>query len=371
MFTTLRLTNIGPHQDRALTLSPTADTLIKGPSGSGKSTIAAAIASLLWGDTLNPADTGGDPEIEAVTAKGTTFKRTARGYTYAPAGQPAQTFTTHASYAQTVGAYARNATVGRYILTPHATDDLYTRDRGRAFRDILTAALGADDTAGIVRELMGDNWRDTDPDDLKGALSRQTAANRAEAEAAGAARAAESALARARIELDRVIVPTVEAVDAARQTLALADQWIAYDREAERYVTATHARDRAVAQAVDYDARLTELGARPPMPDTMAARVKVTNAERAVEEARWAIQEAERLERLRTAPPAQAAPPVQAPQFDGPFDAMNGGGEPAPAPLFAAPPVTVPVKIKGFGDHTVTFDGQTATRFDGRPITGK
>jgi energy-coupling factor transporter ATP-binding protein EcfA2 len=383
MFTTLRLENVGPHVDLTVTLDPTGSTTIKGPSGSGKSTLIRAVAGLLWGDPVstNDADPDATFTIEGRTAKGNTLTRTSRRFSFQKKGQLAGQYT-FANYANVIGDYARRADVGRYILVPHSADDFYTRNRGRDFRDILTAALGADDVQGIVRTIMGakpatdeaeatdgDN-RPGDPTCLADALRAQTAANRLAAEATGAAKAAESALTRARAELARSVVPAGDVEAQAEQTVIAAGEWHVYDAAAEKYVTATHARDRAVAQAADWTARRDALGTRPEMPDTMVARVKVTNAERAVALARHDIQEAERL-RARAEGAEAARVAAEAAQQAAPPHA-----EPAPPPvrapaLFATPSVDVPVKIKGYGDHVITFDAALAVRFDGRQIVGK
>lgn len=402
MFATLRLENVGPHVDLTLTADPAGHTTIRGPSGSGKSTLVRALAGLLWGDPVSTHD--GDPDatftIEARTGKGNTLTRTSRRFTFQKKGQPAGQYT-FAGYAQVVGDYARRADVGRYILVPHAADDLYTRNRGRDFRDILTAALGADDVAGIVRTIMGatpatdeaeatdgDN-RPDDPTDLKDALRAQTTANREASEATGAAKAAEAAVIRARSELARATVPSDEAVQAAEQTVIDGGEWHLYDAAAREYVTATHARDRAVQQAQNWTERRAALGDRPEMPDTMVARVKVTNAERAVAMARHDIQEAERLraraegaEAARVAAEANAAARASEPAPSAPEPVAQPATRPVSTPanltgtgLFATfgepPNVDVPVKIKGYGDHTVTFAGPEAVRFDGRQIVGK
>lgn len=389
MFTTLRLENVGPHVDLTVTLDPTGSTTIRGPSGSGKSTLIRAVAGLLWGDpvAINDADPDATFTIEGRTAKGNALTRTSRRFTFQKKGQPAGQYM-FANYANVIGDYARKADVGRYILVPHAGDDFYTRNRGRDFRDILTAALGADDVAGIVRTIMGarpatdeaeatdgDN-RPGDPTSLADALRAQTTANRLAAEATGAAKAAEVGLTRARGELARAVVPDDEAVTAAHVVLNDADAWACYDRDAEKYVTATHARDRATQQAADWTARRDALGARPEMPDTMAARVKVQNAERAVESARFNIQE-EARQRARAEGVEAARLAAQTSAAAVGFSHLPDPSPPAPATttqartLFTPPPVDVPVKIKGYGDHQVTFVGPDAVRFDGRQIAGK
>jgi len=392
MFASLHLENVGPHVDLTLTVDPAGHTTVRGPSGSGKSTLVRALAGLLWGDPVSTHD--GDPDatftIEAKTGKGNTLARTTRRFSFQKKGQPVGQYT-FAGYAQVVGDYARRADVGRYILVPHAADDFYTRNRGRDFRDILTAALGADDVAGIVRTIMGarpatdeaeavpgDN-RPDDPTDLKDALKAQTTANREASEATGAAKAAEAAVLRARAELARATVPSDAEVTAMHVVLNDADAWACYDRDAEKYVTATHARDRLVQQAQNWTERRAALGDRPEMPDTMVARVKVTNAERAVALARHDIQEAER-QRAR-AEGAEAARLAAETNSAGQAATVTRAEEPsaqpsrAPTGLFATfgepPNVDVPVKIKGYGDHVLTFAGALAVRFDGRQIVGK
>jgi len=390
MFANLRLENVGPHVDLAITLDPVGSTTIRGPSGSGKSTLIRAVAGLLWGDPVstNDADPDAAFTIEARTGKGNTLTRTSRRFGFTKKGQPPGSYT-FAGYAQVVGDYVRRADVGRYILLPHAGDDFYSRNRGRDFRDILTAALGADDVQGIVRTIMGarpatdeagatdgDN-RPDDPGDLKDALRAQTTANRAEAEATGASKAAEAAVIRARAELARATVPSDAEVTATHVVLNDADAWACYDRDAEKYVTATHARDRAVQQAADWTTRRAALGERPEMPDTMVARVKVENADRAVARARHDIQEAERQRARAEGAEAARLAAVTASAGQGASATTHANEPSAPPPrpvapgLFAPPPVDVAVKIKGYGDHTVTFAGPEAVRFDGRPIAGK
>jgi hypothetical protein len=144
----------------------------------------------------------------------------------------------------------------------------------------------------------------------------QSTANRAAAEATGAARTHAEAVDRHAAELAALgEAPAPERVTRARDYLAAVDAWAAYDRAAADYEARLQAHAEAEARANDWHVRRASLGEAPTPDgapsdaDVAAARKTLAAAERHLSDLRRRVAEAEgRARALRGGQSPAAAP---------------------------------------------------------------
>lgn len=222
MISTLTIRNLAGTDQRTYTLAAKGPAEVRGPSGSGKSTLTHALLCLLCGDLPNRRNGTAETLIEATTARGTvlTVRATKSSTTYNRNGEPMQ----KAAYMAALGNYGGESV--RLILAPMAWRAL-AGGTAQPLRDALARILPAGDIPARVRELMGADWRESDPCDPKGAAEAQTAANAAKDRAEGREQEARTALARANAPL--VDGPSAEQIAEAATVIAAAREWQAYD----------------------------------------------------------------------------------------------------------------------------------------------
>lgn len=336
-------------------LAGTGPLTIALPSGSGKTTAIEGLARILTGEP--------GPDVEAATAKGVyrvgpKLRTITRGEALAKYGSAAD-------YRAALPPAFRDPRLTTLIMLPSWWQEQY---RGgvagiRALTDALLLSLPAGSVLDIIREDMGDDWREEDPADVKGALAAQTAANKAAATAGGAATSAADALTRARAALaacaevdvtaDRA---TVKAGGDWQRYDTAAAAWIAYDDavtswtarkpgEAPAYSAEAHDTIRGNVARLEAQLRQEEAGAAAEVACVKAeakaeadrieaarqAEVARVDAERKAAEAQARAVEEARKPQLE---PAQPAPP--------PTRESNPFTIPAPAPSLFATPTTKP-----------------------------
>lgn len=328
--------------ERTVDLEPGVTT-IAAPSGWGKSTLIDAVVSLVTGEA--------GPRAQGVTVKGATLAVDGGKRTVARVSEGPAKYSTAEDYRSALR--LPHADLLRLIVHPEAWIDLY---RGgvagrRALRDALLRALPVGSVPDVVRELMGEDWRDGDPCDPKGAEAALTEANRR----ATAAKAAHERDAEALTRAEAAVAACAEVADAteAREVLARFETWDTYDRKAAEWVAydATLAAWQAAAPG-DEPAYSAE--------EHQAARVALDAARRkAAEEERKALAEAARVKaEADAAARAQAADPPPAP--------------PPTAPLFGGAYLASHTIATPLGTHTIRYGGTKAapvpTHLDSRPL---
>lgn len=250
MISTLTLKNVAATDRRTHILAPKGPAHIEGPSASGKSTVIHALLCLLCGDAPNRRNGTTETTIEAVTGKGTALgvRATKSGVTYTRNGEPIQ----KAAYMAALGPYGGENV--RLILAPMAWRSL-AGGTAQPLRDALAKILPAGDVPGRVRAIMGDDWREGDPCDVKGAAEAQTEANATKSRAEGREQEARNAL--ARVNAAPPAGPSAEAVLEAATTLRIAAEWRDYNARAAAWIEHDHAlaawQARAPGPAPEYD----------------------------------------------------------------------------------------------------------------------
>ena len=280
MLTSLTVTL--PHGDVTTTINPTGGTLIEQPSGYGKSAIAAGIVRAFTGEP--------GPSVSAATASGSTLAVTprARTVTRMVDGEPVtHRATSAAEYRSGMPRAFRSPELTTLILDSRQWEALYAGgiDGNRKLRDALAVALPEASLDATVERLMGDDYRSSDPLDLKLALKAQTAANTRRDEARGSADAVARRIADARAQVERAEAAS-DATDA-RAILAADAAWAAYDISAARWTA--------------YDGALSRWEAATPAPVPAPDEAAYTAARDIVA----ALREQEAAERAKAA--AEAA----------------------------------------------------------------
>jgi hypothetical protein len=223
--------------------------------------------------------------------------------------------------------------------------------KGRGLRDLLTAVLPPADLRADVAEIMEATGQALHPGDplTLGATSRtagsalalQSGANRAAAEATGAARTHAEAVDRLAAELAALgEAPAPERVTKARDYLAAVDAWAGYDRAAADYEARLQAHGEAEARANDWHVRRAALG-EAPTPDGAPSDVEVGVARKTLAAAERHLSDLRR----RVA------------EAEGRARALRGGQSPAQAPE------TCPTCRQPLPDHT-------ARRLDAEAMAG-
>lgn len=278
------------------------------PSGSGKTTAIEGLARILTGEP--------GPDVEAATAKG--VYRVGPKLRTIQRGEALAKYSSAADYRAALPPAFRDPRLTTLIMLPSWWRDQY---RGgvagiRALTDALLLALPAGSVLDIIREDMGDDWREEDPSDVKGALAAQSAANKAAATAGGAATSAADALARARAAL--AACAEVD-VTADRATVKAGGDWQRYDAAAAAWtayddaVIAWTARKPGEAPAYSAEAHETIRGSVA----RLEAQLRQEESAAAAEDARVKAEakaEAERIEAARLAEVARLAAERQAEQ---------------------------------------------------------
>lgn len=348
----------------ALDLAPKGHTTITGPTSSGKSTILALLTAPFTGEL--PAVTGEEPEVMLTTGGGVAIRRTPTAWSVALKGADPIRATSQATLAavkvdgKPIAALvpAADPDLARAVILPGEWRRLYDADLGRPFRDLLLRVLPSVDLRGrilarvpgadvndLTADTGGKNPRPVPasdagyPEALVATLERrQTAANKAAAEAKGRAEATAAALARIRAE--EVTAPASEDELRAAETVAsTARAWDADDRAREAYRRDKAAYDARCAEIDAHRAALAKLGkVRPPPASTQTERMALdaaSKALRAAEEAERNAAEQARIEaaRAQAAQEARRAVAVPAP------DASPGVEAVAPRPT--SPPPTM------------------------------
>jgi hypothetical protein len=339
---------LGPHSAPfTLTIpsGPGAGCTLSGPSQSGKTraTVHALIAALTGAGPSGPIDPqdvtrGGPDDAPTATARYVvgavgvrcdyragsprlTVERYVNGAAETIAGPHGQ--------AAHLAALGMEAGIIRAIVIPGEPARLAaSTPKGRGLRDLLTSVLPPADLRADVAEVMeaaGQALHPGDPLTLGStsrtagsALALQSAANRAAAEATGAARTHAEAVDRHAAELAALgEAPAAERVQKAREYLQAVDAWAAYDTAAAAYEARLAAHAEAEARANDWHVRRQALGEAPTPDgapsdqDLAAARKTLATAERHLADLRRRVAEAEgRARALRGGQSSTAAPEV-------------------------------------------------------------
>ena len=316
MFKSLTIQDYGPHRRTHIVFGE-ATTIISGPSETGKSTVLDALATALWG-----RDTMGNKPPEEIIPDG------------ADALEVALMFSSGAGVERRLerGGKWRNAFVDRELLRYggltekemkeylkfFASDKLlrlvmqpfswvqHAQTNARSFRDLLLEVLPPVSHRDMVRELMGEDWRKSDPHTAKGAERVRADANRVQTEKKG-----ELAGARKALEEFGETPPTGPAaadVEEARATIADERLW-------QEYVKAVKSSDTANARLAEWKKRRADIP-EPPTDDQGRrndALKEIKRCRAKVDSSRSALTMAQRkVNELLSAPspPVVYVPPV-------------------------------------------------------------
>lgn len=300
MIDTLTISGLGPHRATALALVPKGRTVLVGPSAIGKSTLIDAVSWCLWGvsalgkpipDALIH-DGAEHLEVTVKLGSGATYsRRRKRGGKSGTLTKNDATITTAAEWAEALGPLAKRTDLLRAILAPMSWIPLLQGEGGgRPLRDLLAQVLPVDGLRAVVAEdvqlTAAGGLREGDSVSETECYARRKEANARASELGGKLQAAEE---RVRTTAgDRVVQPEPEEAQAAKATLDAADAWARY-----------HQGDAARA----WEARVAELGERPPEDDKIAKlRAARDDGRKAAEVARAAYETA------KAHPPREGAP---------------------------------------------------------------
>jgi hypothetical protein len=232
-----------------------------------------------------------------------------------------QTVAGPAGQAEHLAALGMSGPIIRAIIVPGAAAGLATgTPDGRGLRDVLAEVLPAQDLGAEVQSRLTAQGLALKPDDpltlgktaaTKGsALAAQAAANKAAAQADGAATALAAAAARAREarEAVRGSAPDLERVRKAEAWLSVYTEWQAYDDALTKHAQAVAAHTAAAEALVAWQARRGALGPAPSTADVQAAEAALAAAKASKAEADAAVVELRlaRTAALRTPVPGAA-----------------------------------------------------------------
>jgi hypothetical protein len=232
-----------------------------------------------------------------------------------------QTVAGPAGQAEHLAALGMSGPIIRAIIVPGAAAGLATgTPDGRGLRDVLAEVLPAQDLGAEVQSRLTAQGLALKPDDpltlgktaaTKGsALAAQAAANKAAAQADGAATALAAAAARAREarEAVRGSAPDLERVRKAEAWLSVYTEWQAYDDALTKHAQAVAAHTAAAEALVAWQARRGALGPAPSTADVQAAEAALAAAKASKAEADAAVVELRlaRTTALRQPVPAAA-----------------------------------------------------------------
>ncbi len=149
----LRIQGIGPHEDRTVTLDPTAVTTISGPSTCGKSTLMHAIAFALWGQDATGAkfDAGMISGPGAASFDGAGRRGTSRAIVID--GTPTPGGTEEQFRAALPAHYHDPETAGLVMFPMRWTSLLEGAGGGLALRSALDRMLPGPTAADLLAEL--------------------------------------------------------------------------------------------------------------------------------------------------------------------------------------------------------------------------
>ncbi len=317
MFRTIELANVANQRERAITLDPKGPTHITAPSASGKSTTIHAILALLCGDapnrTLTTAATKEATEavITGTTAKGTVLtiraskSRTAYSRTEGDGG-PIQLG--KEAYIGALGKWGGSDL--RYIIAPMAWREI-AGGTGEKLKEMLSRMLPTGDVPARVRELLGDDWRESDPCDVKGAAALQTETNRTKDRADATVDERRATLTRAIAARESVSVPTQQEIERAAKLTEAGEAWRVAERDGARWTgfdVDLDAWRKREPQAPAYDAQAHQ-AARVTV-ERLSAQAAAESAEEAARQAAEKAVEAERARAARDAKDRQVAAAV-------------------------------------------------------------
>lgn len=256
MFRTLTLSGVAATGQRTVELDPKAATHIAAPSASGKSTLTHALLVLLCGIQPNRMTmtkaTQREAEIAEIT--GTTQKGTILSVRATKSAtrwsRDGVAMANRDAYLATLGRYGGPDV--RFIVAPMAWREL-AAGTAQPLRDLLSRILPAGDIPARVRELLADDWRETDPSDVRNALALQTESNSARDRADGALQTRRDALSRAQAARQALQVPSPHDVERAHQTKEAEEAWRRFDVDgrAWRDFAAQHEQWMARAPGVE------------------------------------------------------------------------------------------------------------------------
>jgi len=202
-----------------------------------------------------------------------------------------QTVAGPAGQAEHLAALGMSGPIIRAIIVPGAAAGLATgTPDGRGLRDVLAEVLPAQDLGAEVQSRLTAQGLALKPDDpltlgktaaTKGsALAAQAAANKAAAQADGAATALAAAAARAREarEAVRGSAPDLERVRKAEAWLQTWLAWETYDRDAEHHAAVLAAHTAAADALTGWQSRRDALGPAPSHDDVQAAEAALAAA---------------------------------------------------------------------------------------------
>lgn len=261
MFKSITIRGLGPHLDRVVVLDPRGTTEISGRSESGKSTVLRALCVGLWGCDLDgrPLDpaaiTAGAEraEVELVTARGTTFRRsmTRKGTKTRERIGPDDhgvptTYTSDKEWNTALDRLSRP--VLRLIAVPMAWRELAeSAGGGRDLRDLVVGLLPPADLRAEVERLAGVEIPLSMLLTPKAAEAARTDAKTERERAEGAFHALIAADQTADIQLR----PEAD-VEECQAVLAAAAAWAGHDQAAGAAKRAREEYDRRLA---DYQRR--------------------------------------------------------------------------------------------------------------------
>jgi|GEM_PF-1911946 hypothetical protein len=281
MIKQLRITNMGPHEDRVLNFPAGGFTTISGPSECGKSLTMAAVAFALWGKDENHNPFSVERirkgckfcEVALTTTSGTVFTRkmnVKRKHTRmvtdasGPVGYP-----TDKKFAERLAVLGVEIDLLHLVMFPMSwMEDIQGEGGGRPLRDKLLRILPPVDIRDEIGEVMaesGHELNESDPLDESTAKVKRHDQFVSVEQLKGRLQGMRELLAKLTADADAPL-PSYDASAAEAYTEA-AEAWRAYDEAYRAWENAeSHEADYKISMH-NWRADIDELGDEPPVPD--------------------------------------------------------------------------------------------------------
>ena len=283
MLKSIEFENFGPYKGtHKLLLDPTGKTVVSGRSQSGKSTIVAGLTFVLWGEDPHGGKVGthlihhGAKKCSVTLewAHGVKHRRTmssSRNFIRERIqGREVLKFTSEKDWRGRLGALERKREIIRHLFSPMAWVALAgLPGGGRNLRDLIGSLVPNSSKAVIVRMMAERDvplkdgsdhatWSESDATKTRANYSR------AVSHAQGVAQTAHESVDRlSEPSPAKASAPTTDALQEARDTLALEKTWDEHRDETGKWEGLRRDHQRQAQNRKDYERRYADLGENP------------------------------------------------------------------------------------------------------------
>lgn len=281
MIASLRIKGLAAHDLTTIKLNPTGVSEVEGASATGKTSLIEAVCFVFWGTGRDgkpfPVEAIREDvvEVDVVTAKGTTMRRTMRRnrsqtrIMIAPDGSE-RTFPNEDAWREAIKALGRNVEVLRHVVVPDAWVALaHGKLGGLPLRDLLASLTPGVGLRSVVEQIMlekGHAMGPADPVEPKAAEALRKAANSARDTRQGAVEADSRSV----DALMNAAAPESQLndgdIEAFTQVLVAAEAWRQFDADVKAAHAAAQAVEEAKVRAAQWAQRKAALGERPEAP---------------------------------------------------------------------------------------------------------